>query len=131
MNPKNLSELKLLEDLLMTRAELHAWEQENIPLLKTSTGQHLYHTLVARSLTGQLLEDKSLKPIMANNFYTERALRLRIKEMLEDGLFEISISKHDYRSKSLVPTYKFNEVLKSHSEAVQRIFLRKFYLIAK
>lgn len=119
------NELKALVSIF---AELHAWELANVPLLQTTTGQHLYHTIAQRAVceNGQL--ERSLKDVFSTQHFTERALRNRMQDMSEQGLLVTHQATTDGRNKHLVPTEQFYEKVYEHA-AFARKLLRKNFIV--
>ena len=54
-----------------------------------------------------------------------------MREMERDGLIETITRQSDARSKQLIPTTKFHELLEAHAEQVKRTFDKHFLLIEK
>jgi hypothetical protein len=117
--------------LVSSLAELHQWELDNLPLLSTLTGRHLYYRMAEETFHPEEALTKALKDLFGGAHFTEKALRTRMREMERDGLLETVKRQSDARSKQLVPTPKFHDLLQAHAEQVKRTFDKHFLLIEK
>ena len=117
--------------LVVSLAELHQWELENHPLLGTLTGRHLYYRLAQESVNSQCALTRAIKDVFGSMQYTEKALRTRIRQMEREGLIEAVTRPDDARSKQLVPTEKFTQLMTLHAEQVRKIVDKQFLLIEK
>ena len=117
--------------LVISLAELHQWELENHPLLMSLTGRHLYYRLAEESVKSDPALSRALKDLFGGMYFTEKALRTRMRQMETDGLIQAVTSHEDARSKRLVPTEKFHELMALHAEQVKKIFDKHFLLIEK
>jgi DNA-binding MarR family transcriptional regulator len=128
-NPENLPPSSW--GLVSSLAELHQWELENLPLLSTLTGRHLYYRMAEETFHPEEALTKALKDLFGGAHFTEKALRSRMREMERDGLIETIVRQSDARSKQLIPTSKFHQLLEAHAEQVKRTFDKHFLLIEK
>ena len=117
--------------LVSSLAELHQWELDNLPLLSTLTGRHLYYRMAEETFHPELALTKALKDLFGGAHFTEKALRSRMREMEREGLIEAVTRPSDARSKQLVPTEKFHELLQAHAEQVKRSFDKHYMLVQK
>ena len=117
--------------LVISLAELHQWELENHPLLETLTGRHLYYRLAQESVKNEYALTRALKDVFGGMHFTEKALRTRMRQMEREGLIEAVTRPDDARSKQLLPTEKFNQMMTQHAEQVKKIFDKHFLLIEK
>jgi hypothetical protein len=117
--------------LVSSLAELHAWELDNLPLLSTLTGRHLYFRMAEETFQPEVALTKALKDLFGGAHFTEKALRSRLREMERDGLIQTITRQSDARSKQLIPTPKFHQLLETHAEQVKRTFDKHFLLVEK
>ena len=117
--------------LISSLAELHQWELENLPILSTLTGRHLYYRMAEETFHPEMALTKALKDLFGGAHFTEKALRSRMREMERQGLIETITRQSDARSKQLVPTEKFHELLQAHAEQVRHSFDKHYLLIEK
>lgn len=127
MNANEMS-AKRLTSIVASLSELHDWELGNAPMLSTLTGRHLYFRIAKRAVGDRELLSRALKDLMGG-CYTEKALRIRMREMERSGLIATVRGEADERSRCLMPTEKFYEALYEHSERFQKVFEKNFYLI--
>ena len=117
--------------IVVSLAELHQWELANHPLLDTLTGRHLYYRLAQESVNKEYVLTRAIKDVFGSMHYTEKALRTRMRQMEHEGLIDAVTRPDDARSKQLVPTEKFNQLMAVHAEQVRKIFDKHFLLIEK
>jgi DNA-binding MarR family transcriptional regulator len=87
---------------------------------------------MARQTVGQpSLISSSLKDLYMGGSMTERALRLRIRELEAEGFVKSVSSETDKRSKYLVPTEVFYESIYHHAREVHRLLEKNFFLVSK
>ena len=120
-----------LTHIMSNLAELYEWELDNLPLLRTLTGRHLYFGLARRAVCERELLSGALKEIMGGAEFTDKALRIRLYEMQQAGLIESVRGTHDARSRHLIPTDKFHEMIHTYTNQVHLIFNRNFLMIEK
>ena len=120
-----------LTAIITNLAKLHEWESECAPLLSTLTGRQLYFRIAQRSVGDRSLLTRALKDLMGGSVYTEKALRIRMREMEAGGYIASVSGEDDARAKNLMPTEKFYEALYMHAEQTKRIFETDFLMIPK
>lgn len=130
MNTRDINTVQLTA-IVANLAELHEWELDHAPLLRTLTGRHLYYRIAQRAVGDRALLSRALKDLMGGSGYTEKALRTRMREMERAHLIESVNGEDDARSKCLMPTEKFYESIYLHADQVRRIFEKNFLLIEK
>ncbi len=128
-NPENLASATW--GLVSSLAELHEWELDNLPLLSTLTGRHLYFRMAEETFHPEEALTKALKDLFGGAHFTEKALRSRLREMERDGLIETITRPSDARSKQLLPTPKFHLLLQAHAEQIKLTFDKHFLLVEK
>jgi hypothetical protein len=121
-----------LRAIILSLAELHQWEQDNSSVLSSMTGRHLYYKIAERAIGERSLLSGSLKKdLYAGSHLSEKAIRLRMRELEQEGCIEAISSMSDARAKYLVPTEKFYESIYHHAEQTRRILSRYFHLIGR
>lgn len=120
-----------LSALVTNLAELHRWEMDNIPHMRTMTGRHLYFATAQRAVGERAQLERSLKELLSSPHLTEKALRTRMQDMLADELFISMANTNDSRNKYLVPTERFYEYVYAHADQVRKIFKNNFLIIPK
>lgn len=130
MTTKQISTSQLTT-IVSNLAELHEWELGNAPLLNTLTGRHLYFRIAKRAVGDRELLSKALKDLMGGAGYTDKALRIRMREMEAEGYIASVNGSEDARSKYLMPTEKFYESIYLHADQVRKVFEKDFLMIEK
>jgi hypothetical protein len=103
-----------LAALVRFNAALHMWELDNLSHMQTTTGRHIYHVMAQKAVDDQAPLDTSLKHLFSSHHFTERALRNRMQEMMQQNVFTINPSNADGRNKHLIPTKVFYEGVLEH-----------------
>lgn len=125
MNPRQSTHI------MSSLAELYEWELDNLPLLRTLTGRHLYFEIARRAVGERQSLSGALKELMGGAGFTDKALRKRLYEMQQAGLIESVRGTHDARSRHLIPTDKFHEMIQAYTDQVHHIFNKNFLMIEK
>jgi hypothetical protein len=120
-----------LSAIMADLAELHRWELDNIPYMRTMTGRHLYFATAQRAVGDRSQLERSLKELFSSPHLTEKALRTRMQDMLADDLFISMASSTDTRNKYLVPTEKFYEYVYTHADQARKIFKSNFLMFRR
>jgi DNA-binding MarR family transcriptional regulator len=87
--------------------------------------------MVSRAVNSPDQACQSLKNLVSDTGYTDKAIRSRLQKMEEDGYIELVQSDADTRSKYAVPTPLFQAAVYLHAEQMRRIFAKDFLLIEK
>jgi hypothetical protein len=130
MLPNDTDNLEL-SAMVTNLAELHRWEMDNMAYMRTMTGRHLYFAAAQRAVGERAQLERSLKELFSSPHLTEKALRNRMQDMLTEGLFLSQSSEQDNRSKHLIPTDKFFEIVHKHAEQTRKIFRNNFLIFPK
>ena len=109
---------------LLCAADLNAWERENIPYIKTTSGRDLYFALASFSLLQDQDYSNALKTLTLG--LTDRAMRGRIREFEKLGLIITDSNETDARSRVLKPTPKLLALFDLHNAVMSRIFRQRF-----
>lgn len=120
-----------LTAIISNLSELHQWEVNNSPFLKTMTSRHLYFKIAQRAVGERAMLSRSLKDLFSGSDLSEKALRMRVREMEKEGSIQSLCGTDDGRSKYLMPTEKFYEAIYVHAEKTMKIFGKNFHLIKK
>lgn len=120
-----------LSALVTNLAELHRWELDNIPHMRTMTGRHLFFATAQRAVGERAQLEGSLKELLSSPHLTEKALRTRMQDMLADDLFISMANTNDSRNKYSVPTEKFYEYVYAHADHARKIFKNNFVMFSR
>lgn len=126
--PENGKQKKILQSLI----ELNQWEWANVPVLNSVIGRHVYYC-IATELLDQCQQDKarSLKRIFNHSEYTDRAIRLKLRQMESAGLITTVNSSNDKRARFLVPTAMLVQIITEHTNWFQRLLNKEFIVLEK
>lgn len=112
--------------------ELNQWEWHNVPVLQSVIGRHVYFSVATELLSQtQQMGVRSLKQVFNHPDYTDRAIRLKLREMEREGLIKTNSSASDKRVRFLVPTDKFIELVASHAKFYQQLLNKDFLVLEK
>lgn len=75
--------------------------------------------------------DPALKQVLQHPSYSERAVRLKLREMEAEGLIALDVRDLDRRSRSIMPTDRLMDIYQAHAERAHTSFCKKFYLVEK
>lgn len=120
-----------LSALIRGLSSLHEWETQNLDIMKTATGRHMYFSIAKRSVAEGLQPNESLKQAFGSANLSDRALRMRIREMIEEELIVSIDGRNDARCKNLIPTEKFNGYVYEHAMVARRILGNEFFIIPR
>lgn len=97
--------------------ELYEWELSTLPFSDSVVGRHIY-VCVARSVLRQKYfqaDDLSIKSLLSSSLFSDRAVRIKIREMESRGYLHFQFSKNDKRVRILRPTDKLLHLIDAHS----------------
>lgn len=118
--------------VLASLIELNQWEWFNAPILNSVIGRHVYFSLAAELLSNsEQGTTRSLKQVLNHPGYTDRAIRLKLREMEHMGLITSINSQDDKRVRFLVPTPKLVDLIEKHVQFYQRVLDKKFLVLEK
>lgn len=106
------------KSLLRIFIEIHKWEMENGDIFRNTSSRDLYYSMIDDLLNNKLKES-SLKSHKGST--TLKASRQRIQSFESIGMAVISQSMSDGRSKKLVPTPKFIELVEQHLMVLEQL----------
>jgi hypothetical protein len=106
-------------DLLQVLSHLHQWEIRQQSLLSTNTGRHLYYALAPHAMAGG--QGLNLKEVVVAPHLTDRALRARLVQAVQQGLLTIRPHAADHRTKVLVPLEPFFTLMHAHTAELHRL----------
>ncbi|WP_416544917.1 hypothetical protein ACHEXK_07715 [Limnohabitans sp. DCL3] len=119
---------KILESLI----DLNQWEWSNVPVLNSVIGRHVYFCIATELLIYPQHESaRSLKRIFNHPEYTDRAIRLKLREMEKAGLIRTFHSEADKRVRFLAPTAEFMQIVAQHTKHLQRLLGKEFMILEK
>lgn len=103
-----------------------------MPILNSIIGRHVYFSIAAELLNkSEQASTRSLKQVLNHPGYTERAIRLKLREMERMGLITSAYSQSDKRVRYLVPTPKLVALIENHVGFYQNLLDKKFLVLEK
>lgn len=120
--------------ILAHLVELSHWEWANLPLLNTVVGRHVYFCIVHDThfqSNDPADRDRSLKQVLNHPQYTDRAVRMKLREMENDGLITRLYNGKDKRARQIVPTAKLLDLITQHSEYLQKLIEKGFIVLGR
>lgn len=118
--------------LMAALADMNQQEWALSPALSSVVGRHVYFSIARQvwSASGGVL-DPALKQVLQHPAYSDRAVRLKLREMEAEGLIALDIRDLDRRSRSLMPTDRLLEIYEAHAERAHNTIGKSFYLVEK
>jgi hypothetical protein len=118
--------------LMAALADVNQQEWALSPALSSVVGRHVYFCIARQvwSSTNGVM-DPALKQVLQHPAYSDRAVRLKLREMEAEGLIALDVRDLDRRSRSLVPTDRLLEIYEAHAERAHSSFVKDFYLVEK
>lgn len=98
--------------------------------MHTTTGRYVYYA-IAKACVNHEEAGVALKALFATNQFTERALRIRMQEMIDKGFLYIDRSDADARARVLMPTEIFISNVEQHANKAKELISENFYIISK
>lgn len=119
-------------EILVNLIDLNQWEWFNITVLNSVIGRHVYFSIAAELLSNpEEAGVRSLKQVLKHPGHTDRAIRLKLREMERMGLITSDYSNDDKRVRYVVPTEKLIEIIKNHAKYYRSLLERNFILLEK
>lgn len=118
--------------ILSNSIALRQWEWSNVPVLRTVVGQHVYFS-IAYELLAKSNEPcvRSLKRVLNHPGFTDRAIRMKLREMERMGLISSVSSDVDKRVRYVLPTPKLEELIENHAKFYRSLLEKEYILLEK
>ena len=118
--------------ILTSLIELKQWEWCNLPLLHSVIGRHVYFS-IATELLDKPNEPgiRSLKQVLNHPGYTDRAIRMKLREMERMGLISSVHSDIDKRVRFVLPTPKFEQLVETHAKFYRSLLEKEYIILEK
>lgn len=113
--------------------ELYEWELNELPFVDSIVGRHVY-VCVARNVLRQRYfkgEDLSIKSLLSSISFSDRAVRLKIREMEASGYLFSKVTSSDKRIKLIKPTEKLVRLIDAHALIFYHSLLRNYHLVSR
>jgi hypothetical protein len=120
------------QKILARLVELSHWEWVNLPLFKSVVGRHVYYCIAQDTFfNASHPADRSLKQVLNHPEYTDRAVRMKLRELEDEGLITRVCSDNDKRARQIVPTAKLLELMVHHAETMQKLLEKDFIILER
>lgn len=122
-----------MKSLLCRVMEVYEWELSQLPFVDSMIGRHIY-ICVARELlsgNGNIEKNISIKRLLSTAYFTDRAIRMKIREMEQGGYLISEIGFVDKRSRVIRPTQKLSDLIDEHARCVASSVSRDIHIISK
>lgn len=116
----NKDEKKLT--LLHSQKNLHAWEKIYFPFVRTNAGYELF---IYISITAMRQEEIRLKNIYYSLPYSEKTIRLLLRDLEDDGWINIIGKVRDMRYREITLTNKFLQGLDLWLQKIESMYLKQ------
>jgi len=115
--------------LFSVLSNLYHYEVEQNDLLRSTTGRHLYFSIGQRALVSGM--SPTVKEVITTNHLTDRALRMRLSQLVDEGLLQPCAGRGDARTRSLQPSVAFENLMLDHLDMFRKLVNSQFMLIEK
>jgi hypothetical protein len=120
--------IKILSNLIA----LKQWEWSNVPVLRTVIGRHVYFSIATELLDkSNEPSGRSLKQVLNHPNFTDRAIRMKLREMERLGLISSVSSDIDKRVRFVLPTPKFEQLIETHAKFYRSLLEKEYILLEK
>ena len=110
----------------------HQWETSGDGLMGTIIGRHVYLCIISElHPDGKISESKSLKQVFSHPSFTDRAIRLKLREFESKGYISMEVNASDGRTRSIRVTDKFMKQVEQHKALLQSAYKEQFLVIFK
>jgi hypothetical protein len=123
---------KELKAIISSLVKIYQWEMGSADFFHNVTARHLYFNISQRAIVEQSLTTKSMKDIYhGSEHFTEKGIRIRLREFEENGHLETFPCANDARVKYIKPSEKTMRFIYSHAQYTKKILLENFILVRK
>lgn len=113
--------------------ELYEWELREIPFANSVIGRHVYFCL-ARQILRSANSDvaiKSVKATFSSPNFTDRAIRLKLRQLEQEGYLTSGSHREDRRARQLIATDKLMALVQAQAAMLERLLEREFIVLPK
>jgi hypothetical protein len=124
----------MLKNQCLTQVlDVYDWELQHLPFVCSVVGRHVYSCIAKNVLShhGDPHFDSSLKRLFSSNHFTDRAIRLKLRELECQGYISTFSGSLDARARSLMPSKKLLELIDMHSVKTHQVLSRDYYFVRK
>jgi hypothetical protein len=121
-----------MKSLLSSLMKLHEWEISNLPFNDSIVGRHIYVCLARAALSRMASNNNvSIKSLLSTSCFTDRAIRLKLREMEIVDLILFDVGVDDRRIRVIRPTEKMMRIIEEHSNFAHHVISSDFMIIDK
>lgn len=110
---------------------MNQWEWSELPAARSLVGRHVYFSIVKEVVQKEAKAGQPLKNIFFHPVFTDRAIRMKLRDFELDGLIELQPSDTDKRFRRLVPTQALIDVIHKHARLLRQTIEKTTYCIDK
>ena len=112
--------------------EANQWEWIELPGSRSQVGRHVYFCIAKEVLQGEEIRSgQPLKHALFHPEFTDRAIRMKLREFELGGLIEVQTSPEDKRFRRLVPTQALIDVIEKHARVIFQAIEKTTFCIDK
>jgi hypothetical protein len=122
---------KTEKNLFIAFAEMNQWEWAELPAARGLVGNHVYFSIAKEVIFEGARAGQPLKNVFFHPVFTDRAIRMKLREFERVGLIEMQQSEADKRFRRLVPTQALVDVIDKHARLLRQAIEKTTYCIDK
>jgi hypothetical protein len=123
---------KTEKNIFTALTEVHQWEWAELPGVRSLVGRHVYLSIAKQVLgSEEIRAGQPLKHVMFHPAFTDRAIRMKLREFEIAGLIEMLPNETDKRIRRLVPTQALIDVIDRHARMLRQTIEKTTYCIDK
>jgi hypothetical protein len=120
------------KNLLVALAEINQWEWIELPSARSLVGRHVYFCLAVEVLKNkEIRAGQPLKQVFFHPEFSDRAIRMKLREFEQDGLIERLSDDIDKRYRRLVPTQVLVDSIHKHAQTLRLTIEKSVYCVDK
>lgn len=120
------------KNLFAAFSEVQHWEWAEIPAARSLVGRHVYFCIAKEVLLNpDMGAGQPLKHLLFHPAFTDRAIRMKLRDFELDGLIEMLPSDTDKRFRRLVPTQALMDLIAKHARTLRQTIEKTTYCINK
>lgn len=112
---------KTEKNIFIALADVQHWEWMELPSVRSLVGRHVYFCMAKEVLhSNEFRAGQPLKQVLFHPSFTDRAIRMKLRDFEQDGLIEMLSDDVDKRFRRLVPTEAFLEAIDKHAQTLRQ-----------
>jgi len=123
---------KTERNIFIALAEVQKWEWMELPSVRSLVGRHVYFCMAKEVLqSDEFRAGQPLKQVLFHPAFTDRAIRMKLREFEEDGLIEMLPDDADKRFRRLIPTQALLDAIDKHAQMLRQTIEKNTFCIDK